>query len=125
MTEHEAIERGKEIARFYLNSQEDYALKIYEILGFTNSKYIGRSKLSHILFDEKIGEKHIYYQYVCHKLVKCSFKQALITPDYKNYKIFIYSDQWEDKNKDGETVTITSASYVTVIEKETYRKRNR
>ena len=28
--------------------------------------------------------------------MKCSFKQALITPDYKNYGIFIFSFQEED-----------------------------
>ena len=39
MTVKEAIERGKEIAGFSLRSTKEYALKIYEILGFTNSKY--------------------------------------------------------------------------------------
>ena len=125
MTEYEAIERGKEIASHSIWKWAAYAPKIYEILGYTNSRYIGHSKLSHIRHDENMGEKRIYYQYVCHKLVKCSFKQALITPDYKNYKIFIYSDAWEDKTKDGEVVMKISTPYVTVIDKEPCRKRRR
>ena len=43
MTVKEAIERGKEIAGFSLRSTKEYALKIYEILGFTNSKYYGHN----------------------------------------------------------------------------------
>ena len=39
MTVKEAIERGKEIAGFSLRSTKEYSFKIYEILGFTNSKY--------------------------------------------------------------------------------------
>ena len=117
MTVKEAIERGKEIAGFSLRSTKEYALKIYEILGFTNSKYYGHSKISYIRNDENKGEKHIYYQYVCHKLVKCSFKQALITPDYKQFKIFIYSIVDEYRTKNGELVTEISTPLVTVIER--------
>lgn len=118
MTVKEAIERGKEIAAgTFLRSLEECAIKIYEILGYTNSKYIGYSKIAYIRSDENRGEKHIYYQYVCHKLVKCSFKQALITPDYKKFKIFIYSIVYERYNRDGSYTRTTGTPMVTLIEK--------
>ena len=70
--------------------------RIYEILGFTNAKFFGWNTIRRIRHFEYHGQTHGYFQYVCHKLVKCSFKQALITPDYKNYGIFIFSFQEED-----------------------------
>lgn len=91
MTEKEAIAIGKtKIAprNKYLGRNPE---RIYEILGYTNAEFFGWNTIRRIRSFEYKGQHHAYYQYVCHKLVKCSFKQALVTPDYKNYGIFIFS----------------------------------
>jgi len=96
MTIQEAIELGKTKIDPRNNDLGDNPERIYEILGFTNAKFFGWNTIRHIRHFEYHGQTHGYFQYVCHKLVKCSFKQALITPDYKNYGIFIFSFQKED-----------------------------
>lgn len=96
MTIEEAIELGKTKIDPQNNDLGDNPERIYEILGFTNAKFFGWNTIRHIRHFEYHGQTHGYFQYVCHKLVKCSFKQALITPDYKNYGIFIFSFQKED-----------------------------
>ena len=96
MTIEEAIELGKTKIDPRNNDLGDNPERIYEILGFTNAKFFGWNTIRHIRHFEYHGQTHGYFQYVCHKLVKCSFKQALITPDYKNFGIFIFSFQKED-----------------------------
>ena len=96
MTIKEAIEIGKKKIEPRNQNLGSNPERIYEILGFTNAKFFGWNKISRIRYFENLWQKHAYYQYVCHKLVKCSFKQALITPDFKKYKIFIFSIADED-----------------------------
>ena len=96
MTIKEAIEIGKKKIEPRNQNLGSNPERIYEILGYTNAIFFGWNKISRIRYFENLWQKHAYYQYVCHKLVKCSFKQALITPDFKNYGIFIFSFQKED-----------------------------
>ena len=91
MPETEVIAIGKakiDPRNTYLGDNPE---RIYEILGYTDAMFFGWNTIRRIRHFEYQGQSHGYFQYVCHRLVKCSFKQALITPDYKNYGIFIFS----------------------------------